>query len=123
MRLVLKKYPDHVIVRDLLYFPKKQLGRDDYRLLKSSNMLKDPFSKEVISLFSEFDDYIGVPLYSVTGIKKAEVRVVDKRATGHNISFNTKTTLKDGQTQVAEDFQKYLSKGASGFVLKAPTAW
>ena len=121
--ITLNSSPDHVVVRELLYISKKGLSNSDYIALKTNNTLVNPFSREITNLYRDYRDYIGVPLYSVAGLRKLGVPVRDERAVGASITFDTKSELRDGQIPVVEDFKKYIAKGASGFVIKAPTAW
>ena len=115
--------PEKIIAREMLYITKAGLSDYDYRALVNDNMLIDPFTKEGIALYKETPTFVKVPLYSVQGVKAQAVVFEDLRSAGTPITFQTTSTLRDGQIPVVLAFKDNLRKGASGFIINAPTAW
>lgn len=115
--------PEKAVLRELLYISKAGLSKYDHAALVNGNTIVNSFTGEITTLYTESPIHIGVPMYSVSNVRKAVKTVVDERSLGEPISFNTTTTLRGGQVPVVKDFETYVSKGATGFIINAPTAW
>lgn len=115
--------PGKVIVKELLWISKAGLSAYDYRELVKDNTIINPFTQDTVTLYQETPVYIKVPLYSVSGVVKNAQSIEDKRTTGLSTNFKTTSTLRDGQITVIEAFKHNIAKGASGFLINAPTAW
>ena len=115
----------HIILENMAYLPKKELGDMGIFRLKNDLTIPNRFKPEdSLILFDDSrGDYFGIPLYFWKTMSHITDKIIDNRISGKPIKFTMTTTPKPDQARILGEFQKAVAQGNTGFIVNAPPGW
>lgn len=121
----MSKKLSHVVVENMVYLPTEEMSEMAVLNLKEKLAIRNRYNYDDVLIL--YDDtqigYFGVPLYYWKNLDIVAHKIIDRRISGHKVSFSMTTTPKPDQARILGLFQESLSKGETGLVVNAPPGW
>lgn len=110
-----------LIHAELVYIRKSALDHHQVQRIKGNLTVRSKFKDRIISVYTENEEYLGVPRYYKLPLYINSFESVTYIAEGTHVSFDFMGTLRPYQQKAVEDYKKKLAQGHTGVLLNAET--